>query len=58
MYNQYNTQYLFNIYLPRPLHEYQHHETITHSQYQRDHSQMTNAKAFVCAVVITIIRYL
>ena len=45
-------------YLPYPLHEYQHHEIIMHSQYQHDHSQMTNVMEFVDPVVIKIIRYL
>ena len=41
-----------------PLHEYQHHVIIIHSQYQHDHSLMTNVKGLVHSVVITIIRYL
>ena len=38
---------MHNIYLPNPLHEYQHHEIITPSQYQCDLSQMTSVKVFV-----------
>ena len=47
--------FVLNIYLPNPLHEYQHHEIVTHSQYQHDYSYMTNAKAFLETVVINSI---
>ena len=46
---------ILNIYLPNPLHEYQHHEITALSQHQHDHTQMTNAKEFAASVAITII---
>ena len=47
---------ILNIYIPYPLHEYQHHEMIIYSQYEHDHSQLTNVKEFVDTAVITNIR--
>ena len=43
---------ILNIYLHCPLHEYQHHKITILSQYQHDHSQLTNVKEFDDTVVI------
>ena len=43
------------MYLHNPSHAHHHHEILTHSRYQDDHSQMINVKEFVDAIVITLL---
>ena len=51
----YCTIHILKIYLPYSLHEHRHHLITIDSQYEHDHSYMTNVKVYLHAVLITII---